>query len=744
MPDWASRAHHLVRYRGLVFATWLVAGALLLPASRRVGQSLDVTTRVRGSESAAVDTTLRTRFASPYVTWAAMVVTGAPSPTDPEGRELLRTIVDSISRVPGVTRTMSWLNRPDTILLGQGGMLIVVGLQADRSNDVLIPSLRAASSSLERALRPRYPQLTARWTGFGPINYDLRRTGSQDVAAAEMRALPVTLALLLWAFGAVVAATLPLFAGLTAIGLALGVTVVLARFMPLSILLVNVVTMIGLGLGIDYALLIVSRFREAVAAGRTPAEAAAAAAYHGGHTIAISGIAVVIGFGALLGIQLTELRSIAVGGLIVTLISVLIATTLLPSLLSWIGPVIEIGRIRRRRTAAASEGRGERWKAWGTYVTQRPRTVLLVAGTPVLVLALQALRLQTDIEAGDWLPPKMESARGLEDLKTMGRHAVLASMPVILELPDGTMPLGEKAWTAVLRLGDWIAAQPGIARVRSLPTVVGRTWSPSAVLLLPSDARRTFVSRDRRAVTLDVIPREDADRHNTAALVRRLRAADPAALTGIVGARITIGGIPAFHVDYGAAVQRRFGTVVTLAIGGTLLALFLGFRSVLVPLKAVALNLLSVVAALGALVVVFQDGHGIQLLGLDRPVEGVFSSVPLLVFCVVFGLSMDYEVFLVARVREARRLGMDERTALVEGLTRTAGVITSAAAIMVAVFAAFALGDFVLVKMLGLALAVAVALDATVVRLAIGPALLCLAGRWNWWPGTPAAERDHA
>jgi len=442
----------------------------------------------------------------------------------------------------------------------------------------------------------------------------------------------------------------------------------------------------------------------------------------------------------LLGIQLTELRSIAVGGLLVTLISVLIATTLLPALLSWIGPAIEFGRIRRRRTAAPSG----RWEAWGTYITQHPWMVLAVAGTPVLVLALQTLRLQTDIEASDWLPPAMESAQGLEDLKTMGRHAVVASMPVVVELPDGTLPLGEKAWTAVLRLGDWITAQPGIARVRSLPTVVGRTWSPGAVLLLPSDARRTFVSRDRRAVTFDVIPREDGDRHDLASLVRRVRAADAAVLTGLPGSRISIGGIPAFQVDYGAAVKRRFWSVVTLAIGGTLLALFVGFRSVLVPLKAVALNLLSVVAALGALVLVFQDGHGIHWLGLDRPVEGVFSSVPLLVFCVVFGLSMDYEVFLVARIREARRRGVDERAALVEGLARTAGVITSAAAIMVAVFAAFALGDFVLVKMLGLALAVAVALDATVVRLAIGPALLCLAGKWNWWPGTPATGPDHA
>src|SRR5206468_7265239 len=198
MPDWvgANWAHGIVRYRGLVVATWLVVGALLLPASRRVAQSLDLTARVPGSESAAVDSMLRARFASPYSSWAALVITGGPSLTDSAGRALLRTIVDSLQCVPGVTRTLSWLNRPDTMLVGRGGMLLVVGLDAARSADALVVALHAARDTLQRALRATYPDLTMRWTGFMPINYDLRRIGSADVAAGEMRALPVTLALL--------------------------------------------------------------------------------------------------------------------------------------------------------------------------------------------------------------------------------------------------------------------------------------------------------------------------------------------------------------------------------------------------------------------------------------------------------------------------------------------------------------------------------------------------------------------
>jgi RND superfamily putative drug exporter len=196
-----------------------------------------------------------------------------------------------------------------------------------------------------------------------------------------------------------------------------------------------------------------------------------------------------------------------------------------------------------------------------------------------------------------------------------------------------------------------------------------------------------------------------------------------------------VGGLPGFNADYEDAVRGRAPGVVLAVVIATLVSLLVAFRSVLVPLKAVALNLLAVAGAMGALVLVFQDGHGVRLVGLAHPLDGVFPIVPLLAFCSVFGPSMDYEVFLVARVREARRAGLGEDDALAEGLARTASLITSAAAIMIAVFAAFVSGGFVLVKMLGFALAVAVLLDATVIRMAIGPALLRLAGRFNWWPG---------
>jgi len=205
---------------------------------------------------------------------------------------------------------------------------------------------------------------------------------------------------------------------------------------------------------------------------------------------------------------------------------------------------------------------------------------------------------------------------------------------------------------------------------------------------------------------------------------------------------LIVGGIPALNADYQTIISTHFITVTELVVLSTLLALLVGFRSVFVAVKAILLNLLSVAASFGALVFVFQYGHGSHWLGVPAGTSSVFPLVPIVAFAIVFGLSMDYEVFLVARVLEARRSGLSELDAIPEGMARTAGLITSAAAIMIVVFAAFTFGSFLVVKMIGFTLAIAVFIDATLVRMVIGPALLCIAGDWNWWPGGLKPSRN--
>jgi RND superfamily putative drug exporter len=307
---------------------------------------------------------------------------------------------------------------------------------------------------------------------------------------------------------------------------------------------------------------------------------------------------------------------------------------------------------------------------------------------------------------------------------------------VLVELPARQLATSEAGWRAVRALSQALARDPRVARVRSLPIDVNIEHpSPTLLSVLPSDVRSFYMSRDERLAMIELIPRENASEGNLMRFVRELRHPEVAAASGLPGVRISVSGLPALNADYQDAIGRSVTRVLWLVVGGTFVALLVGFRSLLVPIKAIALNLLSVAAAMGAAVLVFQDGIGARLIGLSAPVDGLFPAVPMLVFCIVFGLSMDYEVFLVARISEGIDSGMSERDALVEGLARTGGIITSAALVMIVVFSGFALGDFLIIKILGFTLATAVLLDATVVRVAVGPALLRLAGRWNWWPG---------
>jgi len=735
---------NLVRVRHF----WLAAGVLtatlvLLPWSFHAERHLETATRIEGSEAESVTQELGTRFRSPFVDRVVLVIQGLPPADSEEGEQALATIEERLRQEPGVSGVVTHLDFRDPIFLGSGGgTFVLVGLAPTGGPvELLVPRLHEVAISLQNQLRGRYPEVKLELTGETPLNFDIRKASADDVRHAESLVIPATLVLLLVAFGSLVAALIPVAVGQLAIATALAIAGFLALRWHLSILVQNLATMLGLGLGIDYALLMVSRFREAIAAERNGFKASSIAASQAGHTLLISASTVAIGFLALLTVPISEVRSIGVAGFLVAGTSLLLTTTLVPAVLGVLGPRINAGHLPfvASLDAPRAARTGERWRRWGTVIVSHPWLAILLAGVPLLLLASQAARLNTNVPKGDWLPPTAESVRALHTLGQMDRAGIVYSLRVVLELPTDSIAQTDSGWNALDGFTKRLASDPRADRVISVTTIAD--GDRSALANLSRETRRTFLSLDGRAALLEVLPKASVSLNDQVNWVRELRQTGATDLTGVPGATLRIGGIAALTADYQTIVKNRFASVIALVVGGTLVALLAGFRSLFAAVKAIALNLLSVAASFGALVLVFQDGHLSRFMGVRDGTGSIFPIVPIVAFAIVFGLSMDYEVFLVARVLEARRSGLSESDAIPEGLARTAGLITSAAAIMIVVFAAFTFGHFLVVKMLGFTLAMAVLIDATLVRIVIGPALLRVAGDWNWWPGGLAPAR---
>src|SRR6201997_5040559 len=752
MPPGSFGEDDLVRYdiivamqmrRFWVSGIVLAATIALLPFSFHAERRLETATRVEGSQAETVREELASRFHSPFVDRVVLVIEGLPPANSEQGGQALETIVAALKEQPGVSGVVSYLELRDPIFLGrEGGTFVLVGLTStDGPVESLVPQLHQLATSLENQLRGRYPAVKLELTGEIPLNFDIRKASSDDVRRGESLVIPATLALLLVAFGSFVAALIPLAVGQLAIATTLAITGFLAQRWHLSILVQNLATMLGLGLGFDYALLMISRFREAVAAGNSGPAASVIAARRAGRTLLISASTVAIGFLALLTVPIGEIRSIGVAGFLVAAMGVLLTNTLVPAVLALLGRRIDAGRMpfTPRLDAHRAERTGSRWRQWGKAIVAHPWLALFLAGVPLLLLGWQATRLNTNVPKGDWLPESAESVHALHTLEQMDRAGVVYSMRIITELPADSIAQTDAGWNAIDRLSKRLASDPRCARVISITTLAD--GDRASLTDLSQETQRTFLSSDGRAALLEVLPATSVSLRDQVNWVRELRKTGAAALTGVPGATLLVGGIPALNADYETIIRSRFPPVMALVVGGTLFALLCGFRSIFVALKAIALNLFSVAASFGALVFVFQNGHGSSFLGVPGGTASVFPLVPIVAFAIVFGLSMDYEVFLVARVLEARRSGMTEFEAIPEGMARTAGLITSAAAIMIVVFAAFTFGSFLVVKMIGFTLAVAVLIDATLVRIVIGPALLRVAGDWNWWPAGLAGAR---
>jgi RND superfamily putative drug exporter len=630
--------------------------------------------------------------------------------TDAAYRQAVTDALAPIRADARVTSIRTYYDAPTPSLLSRDGhgMLAFVQLRDPRSvAEVYFEDLR----SLVRS-----DSLTIFATGGLPINRDFDVILDRDLKRAEIVSLPVALILMLIVFGTVVGALVPLGVGLLAIVGGLGGVFLLTRFTDVSTYALNIVTLIGLGTAIDYSLFVVSRFREELAAGASRENALARSVATAGRAVVFSGLTVAIGLSGLLFFEGTFLASLGLAGAIVVAIAVLYALTFLPALLAILGPRVNAWRLPFPRRAHSGNGF---WHRVATAVMRRPLLVLIptvafvfAAGSPFLQIRLA----NADTTA---LPPQSESRRGYDMLVRDFPGQEQSAFPIVLYFADGD-PLRAGRDAEVFALSRKIAALPNVLRVEAPFDDAGNVL-PQAVVAGP------------HIVVMRAITARPGASEEARDLVRAIRALpDPA------GGEILVSGQTAFDLDTIDFIVTHAVRAITFIVVLTYVALFLLLGSVVLPLKAVLMNLLSISASFGAMVWVFVQGHFSELMNFTP--QALDPSVPVILFCIVFGLSMDYEVLLLSRIQEEYKRTKDNTRAVAEGLERSGRLITAAAGIMVAVFTGFALADVVIIKSIGVGMAVAVAIDATLVRALIVPAAMRLLGDLNWWAPSPIAR----
>jgi putative drug exporter of the RND superfamily len=730
--NWLSRLNS--RYPWLVLLLWLAIFAVAIPVASKAGGRFDVSGGgVPDSEWEFVTKLIDREFAQDSGESFLIVSDSNLEPQNPVFLESYNALVFRIKTLAGFKS----ITRFDTA----GFPLKLTGKVENRTVTVSLvsasfghPALLEQIRSLAKKAKITYTDFYV--TGSSAVNQDFARYTEADVRRGELTALPLTAVVLVFAFGALIAAGLPIVVGVFSITVTLACVYLATFFIPVSSLAQSVVTLFGLGAGIDYALLVVNRFREALETNPDPRAAAAEATRSAGRSVVFSGLTVAIAMLGLLVPNLALIRSMGIAGLLTITVTVLISISLLPAILALLGERINFPRALHRFSELARTGGF--WGRWADRVMEHPIRWGLAATAFLALLAAPALGMRLGYSGAFGLAPGVESRKGLELIRPLSLAGSLDTFEVVLDL--GTA----NAFNAEVRtkwrnldasLSSWQDVQlvlSPFALVRLNATAQNSGSSnPSTVSALnsASDLTKNSVSSSRRYLKMQVIPKQSIRTQDVGGWLDRIRS--EAASAGF--SSVFIGGAPKSAFEITRAITGAIPLAVGLVFVATFFVLAVAFGSILIPLKSIALNSLSVAASYGVITMVFQNGFLASFFNAPSDVGAIDVTLPLVMFAVIFGLSMDYEIFLLTRVQEGHLAGLSTREAVRVALERTAGVITSAALIMVIVFAGFIPGSVVVNKTIGLGLSVAVALDATVVRLILVPAFMVLAGKWNWW-----------
>ncbi|MGN6257233.1 MAG: MMPL family transporter [Solirubrobacterales bacterium] len=705
-------AQFLGRRRRWVLAAWVLVVVLALPfASKQTDHLTGGGFDVPGSQSMKVSESLQEDFGS-QADGIAVVLKAAPDATAAQRDAALARVRSQVATLDEVTLPPAVAARARREL--QRRDVVVVPLRSDLSSDELIDP----AATLREDLSPgdAAAGVTPYLVGQPTIWAGMQEISKEDLKSAESGGFPIVAIILLVVFGSLAAAALPLALGFVSVLVTGALIYFISLQMTTSVFVTNMASMIGIGVAVDYSLFILARYREEREAGLGKGEARARALSTSGLAVTFSGLAVIISLAGLWMVDNQALRSMALGAMTVVAVSILTAITLLPALIAMLGDRVLPGgvvgkvaaffrrRFYRRRTAEQLAAEHNRfWRAWTARVMARPWTAVVGVATVLLLLASPLLSLQTGTEALAQFPKNSDVRVGSE----------IASA----QLGGGTDPV------------QIVAAFDGRPSAEGKVAIAGFVRELQGTRGVAAVAPPAFAGND---VLIQATPKAPSESDAATALVERLRDTVVPGSALAQQAEVNVGGETARSHDVRGQIGGSMWKIVLFVLALSFVVLMVMLRSLLLPLKAVLMNLLSIGAAFGVLVAIFQWGWLDGVFGFES--QGALDTINIpLIFAVVFGLSMDYEVFLMSRIRERYMLHGDNERAVAEGLSSSARTISSAALIMSAVFFVFVLTGVPSIKELGLGCAVAIALDATLVRLILVPAAMKLMGRWNWW-----------
>ena len=727
------------RYRWLIVGFWMVAIAVSLPFAPRASEVLHSGGFVSPDVESQQAVNLLAQKLHLNLTIVQFIFTSQHYTADsPQFIRETQTALAGVRGMSEVSGIVSFTDNPRQISLDRHAAYVNVLLKPDPdSAPKLLPELEHRLQSV--------PDLKTS-IGGGPVFYeDIQAVSERDLRRAEMLAFPFAVIALLLVFRSVVAAVLPALVGGGAVIASLALLFGLGQITTLSIFVLNITTLFGLGLGVDYSLFIVSRFREELAHGRNVEEAVAITVATAGRAVTFSGLTVSIGLLGLIFFRINMLRSVGMGGMLVVLIAVFAAITLLPAALAIIGTRVNAFPVRlprlwgRKQIQPNPDGLTNTdpqygfWYRLSQLVMRYPVRIFVSVLLFMIALGLPFLGVRFSAPDASILPADVPSRAAYDLLAS--RFNARETTPILLAVQTKGNVLTPDNIRNLYAYVRRIEADPRVARVDSIVSADPRfaldqyevLYTHPQLVADPylSAFLKTSVAGDTTMIS--VISKYGMLDQHSQELVQTIRNTHPEN-----GITVLVDGGTAGNIDYVHSLYTDFPIAVLIVSITTYIVLLLFFRSLFLPLKAILMNTLSILASYGALVVIFQNGFMHQALGFT-PLGFVEASSPILLFCALFGLSMDYEVFLLSRIQEAYWQTGDNTKAVALGLQRSGRIITSAALIVIVVSACFATADMILVKALGLGMALAVALDATLVRGLLVPATMRLLGDWNWW-----------